>query len=248
MFFYDKCSRLVDQYGAAGSTREKPPVYDQFSQIPMFNGIEWYIAADYRLFPLWETATGKSANHDDVTAYFINNATLPSQWTNIMPPCDCATFADGSWSIDHDRLYQAKYDMVTSNTSALIESGYFDYKDQAGEVLISVSTDTINQGRFNAKAFMCSLGQLSFPFIIWDGNDDYSFATAEEFMSFCGVYGAYIESIARTGKLLRDTLLTMSDEELIGFYDDRMKAPRQEETPKEVAKPKVKAKVKKNAS
>jgi len=199
------------------STFQVPPTYGN-NQIPIFNkdSNSWSLISNYRFNTIYNKITKESKLVDYYgeieVGYTLLFPKFYSIWSEEL----------NTWIIDHDKLYQSIYSQVTSTTSSLIEKGYYQYKDSSNNLLISVSTDTINQGRFNAKAFICSLGQLTFPFEIWDGNVNYVFTTSNEFMTFCISYGSYIESIAREGKILRDSLKDMTDEELLNFKDPRL--------------------------
>lgn len=120
-----------------------------------------------------------------------------------------AGFSETEW------LRDKRYAEVSAKTGLLIENGFFTFKG------VAFQTDAINQANFQTLTIGILAGQLTYPYTIWNGNAITTLDSAEEASSFTKGFFEYIANVRYTGKVLRDTLQSMSLEELTNFKDER---------------------------
>lgn len=101
-------------------------------------------------------------------------------------------------------LYDDLYVKVTNKTAQLVNGNGFVYEN------VNFYTDAIAQQNFTALLIMKD--NLSYPYLIWDGNNSVDISDANEMVQFCGMMFAYIASIRTNGKTIRDTLVKQDGE------------------------------------
>ena len=116
-------------------------------------------------------------------------------------------------AFSRDDLYGQRYSEVTDRTSALI--------DAPGYVFRSVPFHTDIVAQMNFSGLFAVRSGLQYPYEVWDGRGSVSLADEQDLTQFCMGVMAHIESVRRTGKVVRDSLENMSYEELLNFVDPR---------------------------
>jgi hypothetical protein len=111
-----------------------------------------------------------------------------------------------------ENALQTRYNEVTARTEELIDAG-IEYQN------VVFHCDLIAQQNFTVL-FM-QKNELSYPYEIWDGNNSVQIQNADEMSDFCLQIMAFVESIRHNGKVLRDSLASMTLEELRSFSDSR---------------------------
>jgi hypothetical protein len=107
---------------------------------------------------------------------------------------------------------QTRYNEVTAKTEELITAG-IEYQN------VVFHCDLIAQQNFTVL-FM-QKNELSYPYEIWDGNNSVQIQDADEMSDFCLQVMAFVEASRQNGKVLRDSLASMTLEELRNFSDSR---------------------------
>ena len=118
-----------------------------------------------------------------------------------------------------NELRDTLFKSVTATTAILIENGSFTYNG------VSFSTCAKNRGNFSSLAVMNLYGLVTFPTEVFDGDNTISLASAEELVTFLGGFCAVVAELELIGKTIRDTLATMTQEELESFRDSRVTYP-----------------------
>ena len=112
-----------------------------------------------------------------------------------------------------DDLYTLRYTEVTEKTSTLI--------DAPGYVFRSVPFHTDIVAQMNFSGLFAVRAGLTYPYTVWDGDGSIELADEADLTAFCMGVMAHIETARRTGKAVRDSLKSMTLEELLAFVDPR---------------------------
>lgn len=112
-------------------------------------------------------------------------------------------------------LRNRRYAEVSAKTGLLIENGFFTFKG------VAFQTDAVNQANFQTLTIGILAGQLTYPYTIWNGNYSTTLDSAEEASVFTKGFFECIATVRYTGKVLRDSLQSMTLEELTNFKDER---------------------------
>jgi hypothetical protein len=111
-----------------------------------------------------------------------------------------------------ENAYQTRYNEVTSRTEELINAGT-TYNG------VLFHCDIIAQQNFTA--LYIKRNTLSYPYTVWDGNNSVHIQDAAEMEAFYNAGMSFVESKRIEGKVLRDSLSSMTLQELRDFSDTR---------------------------
>ena len=112
-------------------------------------------------------------------------------------------------ALDAEILDKKEY--INTNTDALILNGFVEY---------DVRWYLTAEVQINFIGLESNIDSLTFPYTMWAGDLSCEI-TKEQLQALCTDIMAFKTACLTSGKTLRDSLSSLSDEELVAFVDSR---------------------------
>jgi hypothetical protein len=158
--------------------------------------------AEIKLYKLNQNNMGIMKYIDNAYRMYIPNDINNHEWQEYQKWLSEGNIPEPAYSLEE--LYNKKYNEVTQKTELLINGNSFVYNN------VNFYTDDIFQRNF--LTLLVVKDSLTYPYMIWDGNNFLNIADSNEMLYFCQLAITHIQTIRITGKILRDTLKQQAEE------------------------------------